>query len=403
MKNTLANENHLSKTLHYLFRHPQTSRVEIAAGTSLTRALVTHSISRLQEAGLVRETGEAVRKKKGSGKARRVLELNPDSVCTIGIEFNAAQITAARCRIDGTIDQIIEKPIDQIDLDHLNTEISGLMRSLSESSPLPVLGYGLAIPGHYDEVNDRIITNNPSWKSFSLQRIREKLNTELPLWIENNVECMSYGRYMFRSENSPEEFILLHVGPGLYCSFFDSALTSRKKSDYFGEIGHSVVDINGTLCECGKKGCLQTYISSSWLIKRAEIYLQNGSSEILSQLVSETGILNLEVLQEAYRQKDPYVREILEDGLNRLAVTISNLLIVHDADRIFINSQLLQEPELQEFFNEKIRKQFGFILGFESVPVEILPFRKNRGAQGACALVFYQELIDHPAFLTETE
>ncbi len=391
-----VNQNHLSTTLHYLFRHPYTSRVEIASKTKMTKALVTHAIAHLQSLGYVIETGQEERKKKGSGKARKLICLNPNAACSIGIEFNMEQICALRCSLNGEVEQMIRKPIHSIDLEKLSEIISEMINTLFNESRTPVLGVGLAIPGHYDQDQDSIVTNNPAWKHFSLKKIQDQLIEPLPMSIENNVECMSYGRYLFRSESSPDEFILLHIGPGLYCSFFDSALTERKKSNYFGEIGHSVVDINGILCECGKKGCLQTYISNNWLNQRARIYLENGASPVLRNLVRKADDLNVEILQKAYLQNDPFIRNILEDGISRLAITLSNLLIVHDAKRIFINSQLLQESELEAYFRRRIMEQFSFILGLDSIPVEILPFRYDRGAQGACALVFYDQLIQHP-------
>ena len=64
----------------------------------------------------------------------------------------------------------------------------------------------------------------------------------------------------------------------MFCSFSIKSLGVLNSNYYLGEIGHTVVDINGPKCECGKQGCLQTYISDSWLLKRARFlfdYSQN--------------------------------------------------------------------------------------------------------------------------------
>lgn len=387
--------NHLSTTMHFLYRHPQTSRVEIASKTGLTKALITHTISTLLESGLVYETGAEVRKQKGSGKARKVIALSPEAACVIGIEINMERLCLVRTSLNGQIEETIRVPLRQIDRSNINEEIAKRIKDLAKNAHSRLLGIGIGVPGHHDQQNDRIITNNPAWSAFRKAEIERLLDLNVPIYIENNIECMAYGRYLFQPQATPDEFILLHVGPGVYCSFFDAAMIGRKKSDYFGEIGHSVIDINGTLCECGKRGCLQTYIAHNWLLQRASIYYANGSSSVLLSLAKTKEDLSIQTLIEAYRLHDPYVRTILEDGLDRLAITISNLLIVNDASQIFMNSEVLQEPLLQHYFLEKMREQFRFILNSESVPVEILNFRSDRGAQGACALALYERLINH--------
>ena len=74
-------------------------------------------------------------------------------------------------------------------------------------------------------------------------------------------------QYLFNASNSPDKFLFYHIGHDYSVPFLILHSWGIKENSYIGRNGHTVVDINGPVCECGKKGCLQTYISESWLIK----------------------------------------------------------------------------------------------------------------------------------------
>ncbi|WP_220514905.1 ROK family protein, partial [Streptococcus pneumoniae] len=81
-----------------------------------------------------------------------------------------------------------------------------------------LLGFGLSIPGHYNKDSGSIITNNPIWESFNLLNVIKRFN--FPFIVKNNIDCMAIGQYLFNPHNTPDNFIFLHAGLGIYTSFF---------------------------------------------------------------------------------------------------------------------------------------------------------------------------------------
>ena len=153
---------------------------------------------------------------------------------------------------------------------------------------------------------------------------------------------MSLGEYLFHASNSPDKFLFYHIGHGLFCSFFNSSQLGIKENSYIGEIGHTVVDINGPVCECGKKGCLQTYISESWLIKTGQLLFDSSPNNILRSLVASENDITIETIIKAYELGDSYFTNKIDQGLKLLSTSIANTLIIQDREKIYLNSKLFQ-------------------------------------------------------------
>ena len=169
-----------------------------------------------------------------------------------------------------------------------------------------------------------------------------------------------------------------------------------KNNYYIGEVGHTVVDINGPLCECGKRGCLQTYISESWLIKNARFLFHQSSSSIFRSLVDNAEAIDIDTVIKAYELGDPYFNTQIDLGIRLLSVSVANTLIIQDIDKIYLNSRLFRHDSFQNQLTALIQEQLNFIPTKRNIEIEITQFDDYRGAIGACALASF-------AFLTKNK
>ncbi|MHC9332795.1 ROK family protein, partial [Clostridium perfringens] len=99
------------------------------------------------------------------------------------------------------------------------------------------------------------------WKNFNLKEILKTIT--LPVYFKNNVKCMTLAERLFGSNNNNDNFIFFHISRGMFCSYMYNGKLYAENNLLVGEIGHIIVHPNGELCECGKRGCLQTYGSES--------------------------------------------------------------------------------------------------------------------------------------------
>ncbi|WP_164682219.1 ROK family protein [Streptococcus hyointestinalis] len=391
-KRSDSNKTNQAKVLEYLYRKQQSSRIDLARDTQLTPAAITHLTSHFIEENKIIETGDQFRIKKGSGRSRKVLTLNSDYCYFLGIEINSNGISSV-------LTNVIGKQIDQNHIAHrdyhkddINATLIALIKQmLDKHSEKYIHSIGLAVPGHFDQETGTIVSNNHIWQHFNLSQIKKEIS--LPIVIDNNIECMALGEYLFNPLNTPDNYLFMHIGPGLFCSFFDSSRITSKSNFYIGEIGHTVVDINGPQCECGKRGCLQTYISTTWLIQYAELLYQSNPSSAIKNLIDKPEDITLETIITAYQLGDSFLVDKIDTGLKLLATSIANTLILYDANKVYINSDLLNHLDFKEKLLEQIREQLNFIPNKTDLEIEILPFDDYRGARGACALSAYVNYI----------
>lgn len=386
-----------NQIIEYLFRNHHATRVDIHKYLDISPAAVTKLVKQLIDNGSVVETGDEISQTEGAGRNKQIISLNKQIGDYLGVSFTLEGLGICLCNINGSI--LDRKFIDYDELRQFNLNtliISEIKNIISKNKHYRILGVGFAIPGHFDSKQEKIISNNPMWNSFNLKQIQKDIN--LPVIAENNVESMANAKYLFDCTNLAEKFIFLHVGYGIYSAFIEPRHLHPKNNYSVGEIGHSVVKPNGFKCECGKKGCLQTYISESWLIKRTKMLYNLANNTVLSELVKNENEINLKTILNAYKLNDNYIVNMLDEGINYLGISISNLLMIYDADTIYINSPLLQIQNFHDQILNVIHDQLKFVNTKKETKVKILKYDKYNGALGGCALVALSQVIRNPHY-----
>lgn len=380
------------RILETIYRHKKASRTLISKELGLTPATVTNTLSHLLSIQKVIETGDEIRAVKGSGRSRRLITLNKDYKYFIGIEINMKGIFLTVTDGFGNWTTDNSHSLADYDLKNINSLLIQMLQETISHYPEKICGgIGIAVPGHFDSGTGRIVSNNKQWKYFQLTEIQNAIS--VPIFLENNINCMALSEYLFHSERSPEQFLFIHIGPGLFCSFFDKQHILSSKNFYIGEIGHTVVNPNGPTCECGKRGCLQTYISDSWLIQSASFLFENAQNTVIKTLVTSPSELSLDTIYNAYLLGDNFIIDKIEAGIEFLATSIANTLIIYDSQKIYINSQLLNYPGFTQKLIEKINEQLQFIPTKNNLNIEVLPVNPYRGARGGAALATYYNFI----------
>ncbi|MFD1441533.1 ROK family transcriptional regulator [Lacticaseibacillus hegangensis] len=383
--------------VQYLYRHPAATRTDITQMLNITPATVSAVIAQLISLHLVVETGEEIARTTGSGRKQKIISLDPNYGCLIGVDFTLAGFAAYATDLTGHHIDHSYQPYEEIAGQSLNSNVANAINNLVSAHPeRHFIGVGLSIPGHYDSENHTLISNNQMWQGFDLKIIAADIS--LPIVAENNVECMAMAQYLFDVESTPENFLFMHAGFGLYCAFLQSKGLHPKRNYYIGEIGHTVVDPEGFQCECGKRGCLQTYISETWLVKRARDLYQSSSITVLRSLVKSPDKINLDTILAAYRLGDSYITKMLQDGLHYLAIAVANLLMMSDADAIYLNSRLLQDPAFSDQVLATINNQLRFIPTKKNTSVEVVKYDNTRAARGACALAALAFVVQNPGY-----
>jgi glucokinase len=169
----------------------------------------------------------------------------------------------------------------------------------------------------------------PLWVNVPVKKILEERYKTL-VALEDIVRTQALAEYRFGSANSTKNFIYITIGAGTGAALFINGQLYTGADGFAGEFGHITVSEKGPLCSCGNRGCLETLVSASALIRRARQGLSLGLSNTLMQLSQGNAqSISIEMLAQAAIQGDRFAtRLLLETGahLGRAIVGLINLL-----------------------------------------------------------------------------
>lgn len=384
--NTKQLSNH-SRVLRYIFRNQPVSRSEIVEDLSLPRSLVTSITAGLIAQGVVAELGKAEALEDGTlGRRRLLIGICPQARFSVGVEIGSRHFRFCITDLAGEVHQELCYAPSQEQIRHVNQSIIAGVRQLLDRSgiaPDKILGVGVALPGHLNQQSGHMVTHSSLWGDFNSHMLADELG--LAVTAENNVRAMAYEKYLFDIQSCPEDFALLHVGVGIFCADFRGGVLTEG-SYVSGEIGHTISNPDGQRCECGKVGCLQTYASESWLIKKAQAIWQCAPHSVLRQIVHEPEQITLETVLDAYRLGDALVIQEIREAARYLGIAAANITIILGAKKLYLHSRMFQSDIFQRELKALIEGQLSFVGTQNAEDVSILDFDPWRAAVGAAAL-----------------
>jgi glucokinase len=92
---------------------------------------------------------------------------------------------------------------------------------------------------------------------------------DLPVSITNDANAAAVGEMLFGNARGMKHFLVVTLGTGLGSGIVMDGRLLYGASGFAGELGHTVVKPKGRQCACGKRGCLETYVSATGLTRTA--------------------------------------------------------------------------------------------------------------------------------------
>ncbi|MBK8821267.1 MAG: ROK family transcriptional regulator [Anaerolineales bacterium] len=263
--------------LRTIFDHDSISRAEVARVTHLTRTTVSDVVNGLLAEGLAEEVG---RGESIGGKSPILLSIVADSRYLIGLNLGQDKFIGAVVNLRGEIKEIVEAPVHDDNGEKALELVYQILNQLTRKKLKPIVGIGVGAPGLVN-TRDGIVVNavNLAWQDLPLGQLLEK-KYKLPVSILNDSQATAIGEYVYGGDHQPDEnLIVVNARHGIGAGILINGRLFQGDGGGAGEIGHVVVQENGELCRCGKRGCLETIAS-------ARAVLQQMKTDSLDDVVS---------------------------------------------------------------------------------------------------------------------
>ncbi len=278
------------------------SRADLAHLTGLSPATVTAITGELINSDLIFEKEVAG---SSGGRPPILLALNARGGFVVGIKLMENHVVGALTDLNAavlvksTVDMANKQPDAVVDV------LVNLVNQLTAKSGIrkkQLLGVGIGLAGVVDS-SQGILRQSPffGWKNIPLKDLIQT-RLHVPVYLENDVNTLTLGERWLGSGIPEDNFIVVTIGRGIGMGMVLDGQIYRGKSGGAGEFGHIVVDPSGPLCNCGKHGCLETFVSDRALLTAAkEKGLQTNDLETLANLAAEGNGQAVEILETAGR------------------------------------------------------------------------------------------------------
>jgi predicted NBD/HSP70 family sugar kinase len=362
------------------------SRAELAKVSGLNTSTITNIVNDLIKWGLIVETGMIDGKK---GRRSIGIKLNSDSYKVIGIRLSRKLISIALYDLDGKEYFIKQSTINKADdsLAALRKMKEMISEVLAANSSGKVLAIGVVTPGPLFRSEGRIalMTDFPGWEKINLQ---EELKKEygLPVYVEHDAKAGGLAQWWF-GEQHQDHGIMIYVaaGQGVGASIVIDGHVYRGTLGMAGEIGHMSIDFNGPKCECGHRGCLESYCSTSVLLKKLD---KDHNS--------------LQTVWESLRSGDPSTKAAVQQAAWYLGFGLVNVVNVFNPDRIIIGDEWAAAGDTLLESVTQVMKENVLPDVYSRLSVEVAASNKDFILMGA-ATIAIDNLLNQPSILYSNE
>ncbi len=152
-----------------------------------------------------------------------------------------------------------------------------------------VVGVGLGLPGPIDRRSGRVGSSSilPGWIGV---RAADELGSRLslPVEVDNDANLGALAELHWGAAAGRSNVVYLKVSTGIGAGLILDGRLFHGSGGMAGEIGHAIVDEQGPVCRCGKRGCLETLAGAPALAELLEPRLGRSIStaELLSLATS---------------------------------------------------------------------------------------------------------------------
>jgi glucokinase-like ROK family protein len=393
MKQTLIQELELGKRsgslkiniIRYYILNGESTLAELGREMDLSVPTVTKLVGELTDDGFVVDFGK---QETTGGRRPNKYGLNPDSGYFMGVDIKDFDINLALINFNGSIIATEnDVPYKQHNTQESLNELVGIIEAFIAKLPVPktkILNVGINISGHVNSDTGY----SYSRYYFNDQPLSEILHNRLGLFVnlDNDARSMTYGEYMGGVVKDEKNVLFVNVSWGLGLGIITNGKLYYGKSGYSGEFGHMTVFDNEIMCYCGKKGCLETQASGSYIHRRALEKIADGNSSVLEEITKAGEVLMLSDIIDATAKGDMLAIELVEEVGSTLGRHISSLINIFNPELVIIGGSVSKTGDYLILpIKSAIRKYALNLLGKDTA-LKLSKLGDNAGVVGACML-----------------
>jgi glucokinase len=278
----------------------------------------------------------------------------------------------------------------EIYLEKLSMAVRKLMEDQGNRIELAGIGIGAPNGNYYRGVIE--YAPNLVWKGMIPLVDMFSTHFDIPIVLTNDANAAALGEMMYGGASGMTDFILITLGTGLGSGIVVNGHVVYGHDGFAGELGHVNVVENGRICGCGRKGCLETYVSATGIVRTVyELLAIHTDESPLRKIPYDE--LTAKHISEAASQGDHIALEAFEITGRILGKTLADVVALFSPEAIFLFGGLTNAGD-HIFKPVKVHMEKN-LLNIYRNKVKILPSgltEANAAVLGAAGLIWKEML-----------
>lgn len=365
-KGNLIKETNYKKILQLIGKGQELTKLDIAYTLKISIPTVTTNINELKQEGIIEEIESDIYT---GGRKPKIIKLIPDSRIAIGISITKFKVVVVIMNLQEEIMMTKERDCEGFVLSDYIQQGKELIKEAVRELNIKeenILGVGISIPGTLNQKLGVIEQTNMGYKEISLNQIYDLFDATV--YIENEANLSLLAEKSTEKHDELRNLLYIGINEGLGGGIFVNGELFTGTSGRAGEFGR----MRFIEKETGKGHRVEDQISTRSLV---ENYKQKSGKNIKSFYDFE----------KLVKEQDLVATQILMDGIEILLMTIYNLTMVLDIQKIIIGGKVGRLIKSEPQFLEKLMDKYSEILDRLDLNIHFSEIR-NTSAMGAALL-----------------
>jgi glucokinase len=315
-----------------------------------------------------------------------------ESRIVVGVDIGGTKVAAGLVNAEGEILARNRTPMlttgaPSNGLAAVSTAIRGLFTDASSQNQIAAIG--ICAPGPLNPKTGVIINppNLPLWHNYPLAEEMHRVYN-VSIRVDNDANAAALAEAKWGAGRGYRNIFYATVGTGIGTGIILDGRIFHGKTGAAAEGGHLGIDYNGPLCNCGKRGCIETLAAGPAIARRARQKLaQNPNSVLWEMADGDIQTVSSEMVGRAHALKDPVAKEVIRETLDLLAYWLGSIIDLLEPDAIVIGGGV---SSLLAPFLDEIRGRWRCACINPcplDIPLLLAHYGEDAGIAGAAALV----------------
>lgn len=265
-----------------------------------------------------------------------------------GIDLGGTNIAAGIVDENGKMVNSMSIPTNALrDFREIVYDMAELVKKLCQNQEIPVdeiKAVGIGCPGSIDsEKGVCEYSNNLNMCHADIAGEFRKV-LDIPVFLENDANAAALGEYEINAKGS-KSFVFVTLGTGVGGGVIINGEIFRGFNGVGAELGHTVINVGGEQCTCGRKGCWEAYASVTALIRQTKVAMERHPESAMHKFAQKEGKISGLTSFLAAKEGDKYAGQVVKKYFEYIAEGITNLINIFQPEKLVIGGSISNEGD----------------------------------------------------------